>query len=168
MDVDRKKKEAEDAEIKLKEATAAADKKRKEQHAAAEKAKTEEEAKKRELPEEVIVEEEEIEEEEEVEEEEESVASPEKMVPTLKLEDLKSKVKEAVKKMVAVDTNKYTANQADGQQMVLKSMFDHPELEVRERLPKIRQDMQLAQEGLLKNEFENLKIVPPTVLDNKS
>lgn len=114
MDVDRKKKEAEDAEIKLKEATAAADKKRKEQQAAAEKAKAEEEAKKRELPEEVIVEEEEIEEEEEVEEEEESIASPEKMVPTLKLEDLKSKVKEAVKKMVAVDTNKYTANQADG------------------------------------------------------
>jgi hypothetical protein len=88
-----------------------------------------------EIKEVLIVEEEEVEEEEESEIE---VASPKKPeapaeVKKISSEELMAKVKEAVRKQAGVKDTKYI-----GSNVLLKSIFDHPEYELKERLPFVR------------------------------
>jgi len=47
-------------------------------------------------------------------------------------------------------------------------MFDHPEYEVRERMPQVKHEIAAGQDLILKNEFESLKIAPPAASDSKS
>lgn len=89
-----------------------------------------------------------IQEEEEVEEEDESIETPPKqkdpeppakkvVVPPIPLNLKKSKeeVRSILTSALQSDTNKF-----EGQQMVLKSLFDHPEAELRQLIPIVQDD----------------------------
>jgi hypothetical protein len=73
---------------------------------------------------------------------------------------VKAAVKESVGKLAINEANKYTTSTADGGSMVLKSLFDHSEAEVRDRMALVKRQVELTQDALLKREFDSLKIVP--------
>ena len=68
---------------------------------------------------------------------------------------LKELMKAHLKKIFEQEASKY-----DGQYMVLKSLFDHPEYEVKDRLPTLQTEAYIQKDELLKKEFANLKINP--------
>lgn len=115
---------------------------------------------------EVIVEEEEVEEEEDSIVEDTPKEAPKKVeenkerkvvVPPIPLNQKKSveEVRLLLKNALASETNKY-----EGQQMVLKSLFDHQEADLQQMVPLFADNARLNQDKLLKQQIEALKLKP--------
>lgn len=96
-----------------------------------------------------------IEEEEDEEEQDSSHQSPPPKQPTPKIVDpakVKSNIKQAMEK--GAETR------FEGQQMVLRSIFDHSLVEAQKEVPAIQTDMLFEQEFMLTQEFSMMKIKP--------
>ena len=67
-------------------------------------------------------------------------------------------MKEVIEKLTSGERNRYLSTALSGPRIVLKSVFDHPDTEVKEKLAYVRAEGVRQQENILRNEFENLKI----------
>lgn len=70
--------------------------------------------------------------------------------------------------MSANEANKYTASTADGGSMVLKSLFDHSDAEIRDKMALVKRQVEITQDALIKKEFDSLKIVLSQPSDSRS